>query len=57
VSEASVVEADPQGYFEESALAAVQNARFVPGSKAGRVVKSRLMMELTYAPRHAATGR
>jgi len=48
VTEVSVVEAVPAGYFEESALAATRAARFTPGSKDGRIVKSRVLMELNY---------
>lgn len=48
VKEASVVEADPEGVFEESALAAFRNARFAPAQKNGRVVKSRVLIRVSY---------
>lgn len=48
VKEASVVEADPEGVFEESALAAFRNARFAPAQKSGRAVKSRVLIRVTY---------
>ncbi|MET0218314.1 MAG: TonB family protein [Burkholderiales bacterium] len=48
VAEASVVEAAPEGYFERSALAAAREARFQPGSKGGRIVKSRVLLELRF---------
>lgn len=48
VKEASVVEADPEGIFEESALAAFRNARFAPAQKNGRVVKSRVLIRVSY---------
>ena len=57
VTDASVVEADPEGYFEESALAAVRDARFEPGSKGGRVVRSRVLVELSYSLRRDAAAR
>lgn len=55
VIEASVVKSEPQGYFQDSALAAVQAARFSPGRKSGRSVKSKVLMEVSYA-RRAATA-
>lgn len=48
VKEVSVVEADPEGVFEESALAAFRNARFAPAQKNGRAVKSRVLIRVTY---------
>lgn len=48
VKEVSVVEADPEGIFEESALAAFRNARFAPAQKSGRAVKSRVLIRVTY---------
>jgi protein TonB len=48
VKEASVVEADPEGVFEESALAAFHNARFAPAQKNGRAVKSRVLIRVSY---------
>ena len=48
VKEASVMEANPEGVFEESALSAFRNARFVPAQKNGRAVKSRVLIRVTY---------
>ncbi|OIP14535.1 MAG: hypothetical protein AUK53_05250 [Betaproteobacteria bacterium CG2_30_59_46] len=48
VKEVSVVEADPEGIFEESALAAFREARFAPAQKNGRAVKSRVLIRVTY---------
>lgn len=48
VKEASVAEANPEGVFEESALAAFRNARFAPAQKSGRAVKSRVLIRVSY---------
>ena len=48
VNEASVVEAHPEGYFEESALAVFRATRFSPAQKQGRPVKSRVLMQVRY---------
>jgi len=48
VKEASVAEADPEGVFDESALAAFRNARFAPAQKNGRAVKSRVLIRVSY---------
>jgi protein TonB len=48
VKEVSVVEAHPEGIFEESALAAFREARFAPAQKNGRVVKSRVLIRVSY---------
>lgn len=48
VKEVSVAEADPEGIFEESALAAFRNARFTPAQKNGRAVKSRVLIRVSY---------
>lgn len=48
VKDASVVEADPEGIFEESALTAFRNARFAPAQKNGRAVKSRVLIRVSY---------
>ena len=48
VREVSVVEANPEGYFEESAMNAFRNARFKPAKKNGRDVKSRLVVRVQY---------
>ncbi len=48
VREASVVDAQPPGVFEESALAAFRAARFQPGQRNGRPVKSQILIKVTY---------
>jgi protein TonB len=48
VKEAAVVEANTEGTFEESALAAFREARFAPAQKNGRAVKSRVLIRVTY---------
>lgn len=48
VKEATVAEANPEGHFEESALAAFRPARFVPAQRQGRAVKSRVLIRVTY---------
>ena len=51
VNDASVVEAKPEGYFEESALAwALERARFTPAQRNGRSVKSRVLVKVSYSP-------
>jgi periplasmic protein TonB len=49
VNEASVVEARPEGYFEEAALAILRAVRFSPAQKQGRAVKSRALLQLNYS--------
>ena len=48
VKEATVAEANPEGVFEESALAAFREARFAPAQKNGRAVKSRVLIKVSY---------
>jgi len=48
VKEATVVEANPEGVFEESALSAFREARFAPAQKNGRTVKSRVLIRVSY---------
>jgi protein TonB len=48
VRDASVAEANPEGWFEESALEAFRNARFAPAQRKGRAVKSRVLIRVTY---------
>lgn len=48
VREASVVEAQPAGYFEETALSAFRRARFRPAERKGRVVKSRALIRVSF---------
>lgn len=48
VNEASIVEAEPPGYFEEAALAVFRAARFSPAQKQGKAVKSRALLQVNY---------
>ena len=48
VNDASVVESQPEGYFEDAALAVFRAARFVPAQKQGRPVKSRVLLQVKY---------
>lgn len=48
VRDLAVVEANPPGYFEESALSAFRNARFSPAVKDGRTVKCRVLIRVSY---------
>lgn len=48
VQETSVVEANPPGHFEASALEAFDHARFSPAIKNGRNVKSRVQIKVIY---------
>jgi TonB family protein len=48
VNEVSVIEAEPQGAFEDYARMAFVSARFKPALKDGRPVKSRLLVEVDF---------
>ena len=48
VNDASVVESQPEGYFEDAALAVFRAVRFAPAQKQGRAVKSRVMLQVKY---------
>jgi protein TonB len=48
VRDVSVVEAKPEGYFEESAMVAFHSAEFTPAIKQGRRVKSRVLIRVQY---------
>jgi protein TonB len=50
VDQALVVEAIPRDYFEESALTALRSARFEPGPKGNRPVRSRVLISINYDP-------
>jgi len=49
VNDASVVEARPEGYFEEAALSVFRALRFSPAQKLGHPVKSRVLLQLSYS--------
>jgi len=46
----SVLEAEPAGVFNDSALEAFRSARFVPGKLEGLDVRTQLDLELSYVP-------
>ena len=48
VNQASVVESQPDGYFEEAALAVFRATRFSPAQKQGQPVKSRVLLQVSY---------
>jgi periplasmic protein TonB len=48
VNDASIVESQPQGYFEDAALAVFRAARFSPAQKQGHAVKSRVLLQIKY---------
>lgn len=48
VREVSLVDAQPPGVFEDSAVAAFRAARFLPGQRNGRPVKSQILIRVTY---------
>ncbi|HTS54598.1 MAG TPA: TonB family protein [Burkholderiales bacterium] len=50
VRELSVVRAEPDGYFEQSALHAFETARFAPAQRDGRPVRSRIVVRVRFAP-------
>ncbi|MFO1204297.1 MAG: TonB family protein [Burkholderiales bacterium] len=50
VIDASVLDADARGDLASPALAAARAARFRPGTKGGRIVKSKVLVELTFVP-------
>jgi protein TonB len=49
VTDASVVESRPEGFFEEATLEVLRAARFTPGEKLGRAVKSRVLLQINYS--------
>ncbi len=50
VHEVSVAEANPEGRFEDVALAAFRAARFLPAEKDGRAVRSRILVKVAFRP-------
>jgi len=55
VRDASVVSAEPSGYFETAALASVREARFAPAEKDARPVRSKIIVKLRFAPQEQAS--
>ena len=56
VNDVSVVDAAPEGYFEEAAMAVFRAARFSPAQKQGHPVKSRVMLQVKYLYGDSASG-
>ncbi len=50
VIDAVVLDADAGAELAKLALAAGRDARFHPGTKGGRIVKSKVLLELTFSP-------
>jgi periplasmic protein TonB len=48
VHDLDVVDAKPEGQFEESALDAFRNTRWAPAQKDGRIVKARVLIRVRY---------
>lgn len=48
VESVEAVEADPPGYFEQSVIRAFQGARFTPGIRGGKPVKSQLVLRVSF---------
>ena len=50
VDRVAVLTAEPAGYFEEHTRAMLASARFHPGYKAGRAVRSQITVSVEYSP-------
>lgn len=50
VTESSVVDATPAGTFDETARDALARASFLPASKDGRIVRSRILVSVAFDP-------
>jgi protein TonB len=48
VNDVSVVDAKPEGYFEEATLTVFRGARFSPAQRQGHPVKSRVVLQVKY---------
>lgn len=48
VDRVAIVSAEPPGFFEQSAESAFRAARFSPGSKNGKAVRTQLTLEVSY---------
>ncbi|MBS4097131.1 MAG: energy transducer TonB [Sulfuricella sp.] len=48
VREVAVVEGNPPGVFDEAALQSFRNARFIPAQRNGRLVKSQMLVKVTF---------
>lgn len=56
VTDVTVANAEPAGYFEDAARAALAAARFTPARRGERPVRSRVLIGVTYDPAET-TGR
>ena len=56
VNDVSVIDAKPEGYFEEAAMAVFRAARFSPAQKQGHPVKSRVMLQVKYLYGNSASA-
>jgi protein TonB len=59
VDDVEVVNANPPGIFDDSAITAFRAARFTPGMKGHKAVKSLMTLEVSYGSpeaQDAATG-
>ena len=54
VHESAVVDAQPEDTFEQAALEAFRVARFTPGQRDGRNVRSRVLVKVVFDPAQAA---
>jgi len=50
VDQVAVVAAEPPGHFDEHARASLASARFTPGRREGRAVRSRVTVRVKYDP-------
>ena len=50
VVDTSVMDAMPQGVFEQAAQQALANAAFYPAQKDGRMVRSRVLIKVEFDP-------
>jgi protein TonB len=50
VHDVAVAQASPEGYFEATATAALQTARFVPAERDGRSVRSQVVVRVAFDP-------
>lgn len=57
VNDVSVVDAKPEGYFEEATMAFFRTVRFSPGQKQGHPVKSRAVLTVSYLYGESAGAR
>jgi protein TonB len=56
VVDTSVLDATPEGVFEQAAQQALANAAFYPAQKDGRVVRSRVLIKVEFDPELTGTA-